>query len=86
MFCIFRGRPGFELTTVRYGPDVARERPALNRPELWGLELDGRLALVYSPFALGCGLEGQEFDGCWGLVAEDARRLAANIILYALTH
>ena len=37
-------------------------------------------------FALGCGLESQEFDGCWGLASEDARRLAANIVLYALTH
>ena len=83
---IFRGQPGFDVTTVHYGPDVAREQPHLNVPELWGLEIDGRLALVYSPFALGCGLEGREFDGCWGLTAQDARRLTANIILYALTH
>ena len=83
---IFRGAPGFNVTTVRYGSDVARQHPDLATPELWGLEIDGRLALVYSPYALGCGLEGQEFDGCWGLTAADARRLAANIVLYALTH
>jgi len=83
---IFRGRPGFELKTVRYGQDVARHQPQLRSPVLWGLELEGRLAIVYSPYALGCGLEGAAFDGCWGLASEDARRLAANIILYALTH
>ncbi len=83
---IFRGQPGFDVRTVRYGPDVQRVRPGLNSPELWGIELDGRLALVYSPFALGCGLGGQEFDGCWGLTAADARRLTSNIVLYALTH
>lgn len=83
---IFHGRPGFDMTTVSYGPDVRREQPDLNEPRLWGLEIDGRLTLVYSPFALGCGLDGRAFDGCWGLVSEDARRLAANIVLYALTH
>jgi hypothetical protein len=83
---IFRGEPGFNVQRVRYGPDVAKARPDLNTPELWGVEINGRLALVYSPFALGCGLEGQAFAGCWGLAAEDAQRLAANIILYALTH
>ena len=83
---IFRGQPGFDVQTVHYGPDVLRATPELSEPELWGLEVEGRLALVYSPYALGCGLEGQEFEGCWGLVAEDARRLAANIVLYALSH
>jgi hypothetical protein len=83
---IFTGKPGFDVTTVHYGPDVQHAHPNLNTPQLWGIEIDGRLAVVYSPYALGCGLEGQEFDGCWGLRAEDARRLAANIVLYALTH
>ena len=74
------------MTTVHYGPDVQKMHPELKTPQLWGVEIDGRLAVVYSPYALGCGLEGQEFEGCWGLRAEDARRLAANIVLYALTH
>lgn len=83
---IYQGSPGFDVRTVRYGPDIREKHPDLNRPELWGIEIDGRLAVVYSPFALGCGLEGKEFAGCWGLAAEDARRLATNIVLYALTH
>lgn len=83
---IFRGAPGFDVRRVNYGPDVKKERPELAAPELWGLEIDGRLALVYSPLALGCGWEGPAFAGCWGLASEDARRLGANIILYALTH
>jgi len=83
---IFTGKPGFDVTTVHYGPDVQKVHSELKTPQLWGVEIDGRLAVVYSPYALGCGLEGQEFEGCWGLRAEDARRLAANIVLYALTH
>jgi len=83
---IFRGEPGFDLETVRYKPAVLREEPGLTEPRLWGLEIDGRLALVYSPYAVGCGLEGHVCHDCRGLVDEDARRLAANVVLHALTH
>lgn len=83
---IFAGAPGFDVTTVDYSADVMRATPRLRRPELWGVALDGRLAVVYSPYSLGCGLSGPAFDGCWGLASEDAHRLTANIILYALTH
>ncbi len=83
---IFAGKPGFDVTTVRYSPDVVREHPKVSAPELWGLRIDGRLAVVYSPYSVSCGLSGPAFDGCWGLTSDDARRLAANIVLYALTH
>lgn len=82
---IYAGEPGFEITAVRFSPDVERERPGLRTPELWGLRLEGRLVTVYSPYSLSCGLSGPAFEGCWGLASEDARRLAANIVLYALT-
>lgn len=83
---ILAGRPGFDVARVRYTPDVERARPGLTAPELWGLRVDGRLAVVYSPYSLGCGLAGPAFDGCWGLAREDAQRVAANIVLYALAH
>ncbi|MBN2446230.1 MAG: DUF4159 domain-containing protein [Phycisphaerae bacterium] len=83
---IIRGSPGFELGTVRYNAAALRAEPGLSEPVLWGLEIDGRLALVYSPYALLCGSGDQSAFGCRGVEAEDARRLAANIVLYALTH
>ena len=83
---ILVGQPGFDARRVRYSADVSRAKPALDDAELWGLRIEGRLALVYSPYSLGCGLSGPAFDGCWGLASEDAKRLAANIVLYALTH
>jgi hypothetical protein len=83
---IFVGAPGFDVRTVQYSPDVRRARPELTSPELWGVTLEGRLAVIYSPYSLSCGLSGPVFDGCWGLADEDARRVAANIVLYALTH
>ncbi len=83
---IFVGAPGFNVTRVSYSPDVARAKPNLNTPEVWGLAHEGRLVVVYSPYSLSCGLSGPTFEGCWGLESRDARRLAANIVLYALTH
>ena len=83
---IFRGEPGFRLDTVGYKPAALAENPELSKPELWGLEIEGRLALVYSPYAIGCGLDGHVCYNCRGILDEDARRLAANVVLYALTH
>ncbi|MBU0638932.1 MAG: DUF4159 domain-containing protein [Planctomycetes bacterium] len=83
---VFQGKPGFDMQSVRYKEPVLRSEPDLNTPRLWGLTLDGRLCVVYSPYALGCGLDGHVCYGCRGLLDEDARRLTANIVLYALTH
>ena len=83
---IFRGQPGFRLDTIGYKPAVLAETPDLKTPVLWGLEIDGRLALVYSPYSIGCGLDGHVCYNCRGYLDEDARKLAANIVLYSLTH
>jgi hypothetical protein len=83
---IFRGEPGFPLVTVKYKDAALAENPGLDRPELWGLELNGRLAVVYSPYGIGCGLDGHTCFNCRGLQDVDARRLAANVVMYALTH
>ena len=83
---IFVGRPGFDVSQVGYKPAALKDDPDRDEPELWGLEIDGRLAIVYSPYALGCGLDGHTCYDCRGLLDEDAREVAANIVLYALTH
>ncbi len=76
---------GFDASRVGFSPDVRRARAGLSAPELWGMRVDGRLAIVFSPFSLSCGLSGEAFDGCWGYDSESAKRVAANIVLYALT-
>ncbi|RMF70714.1 MAG: DUF4159 domain-containing protein, partial [Planctomycetota bacterium] len=83
---VFRGPPGFDLSRVGYKEAALKDDPGRNEPELWGLELEGRLVIVYSPYALGCGLDGHTCYNCRGLLDEDARKLAANLVLYALTH
>lgn len=83
---IFRGQPGFPMTRVGYKEAVQAESPDLDEPELWGVTIDGRLVVVYSPYAIGCGLDGHVCYNCRGLINSDARKLAANIVLYALTN
>lgn len=82
---LFQGNPGYRIERVRYRESVVAEDPELTEPRLLGLEIDGRLALIYSPYSLGCGLEAIVDEGCRGYVNEDARRIAINIVLYALT-
>ncbi|MCA9244880.1 MAG: DUF4159 domain-containing protein [Phycisphaerales bacterium] len=82
---IFSGSPGFRIESVGYRAAALAENPNLSRPELWGLETDGRLAVVYSPYGLGCGLDGHACYNCRGILEADARRMATNVVLYALT-
>ncbi len=60
--------------------------PSTGPPQLLGLTIDGRLALVYSPFSIGCGIDGHKCHDCRGVVDEDARKIGVNAVLYALTH
>lgn len=78
-------RCGYEIRKVRFDPRprVGEFREA--EPELFGVELEGRLAVVYSARDIGCswmtlplGLPCQHHD-------EDGLALAINVLLYALT-
>ncbi len=82
---IFRGEPGFPLASVRYRPAAPGAESAVAPPELWGLTLGGRLSAVYSPHGIGCGLDGHACPNCRGLERDDARKLAANVVLWAMT-
>lgn len=53
-------------------------------PYVEGLEIDGRLAIIYSKYDISCALERQAAGNCEGYLPEDAVKLATNIILYAL--
>lgn len=82
---------GFDLQTVTRrdpqptGPrepnaDTLRKVP----PELEGVRIDGRWAIVFSPYDLSCALEKQQTIGCQGYIPEDAARIGLNVLLYSL--
>lgn len=53
-------------------------------PRLEGLEIDGRLAIVFSPYDLSCALENSPSLECKGYDRRDAAKIGTNILLYAL--
>jgi hypothetical protein len=63
-------------------PVAARIRQA--QPQLEGIKIDGRWAVIFSPFDISCALESHEAIGCRGYTQEDAARLALNVLLYSL--
>ncbi len=83
---IIAGQPGVPLPEVTYRPSMQAEDPDLKEVRLEGIVLDDRTVVVYSPFSIDCGLDGHRCFACRGLAPEDARRVAGNVILYALSY
>jgi hypothetical protein len=52
-------------------------------PPLEGVEIKGRLAVIISRLGVTAPMGGRIPFGCKGLATDDARRLGANIVLYA---
>jgi hypothetical protein len=53
-------------------------------PALEGVKLDGRWAVVYSRYDLGCALEGHKSSDCLGHTRDSALQVATAAVLYAL--
>ncbi len=82
---------GFDLKTVtRRDPETRGAsgpmRANLRKvpPLLKGVEIDGRWAVVFSPYDLSCALEKQGSLECKGYTREDAARIGLNVLLYSL--
>ena len=59
-------------------------RSSLRPPELEGVEMNGRLAVIFSPNDLSCALENTAFSQCDGYTRDDAIKIGTNVILYSL--
>lgn len=83
---------GFNLkrVTVR-DPDVREDGDPLTArmdknatPLLEGLEVDGRLVAILSPYDISCALEKGTSMECKGYIPADAAKIGVNVLLYAL--
>jgi hypothetical protein len=68
----------------RLGEEGVKIASSKTAPQMEGLFVDGRLAVVFSPFDLSCVLENGYSLECPGYAREDAFRIGTNILLYAL--
>lgn len=80
--------PNHELFTIAYDLGQVQFTKALGGrvgpPVLEGVEIDGRLAVIYSKYDLGCAMERQQSIACRGYTHDSAIRIATNIVIYAL--
>ncbi len=89
---LFSGSAGkFDLSKVsRRDPveqqdnEPLRTRVRKVEPELEGIALDGRWAVIFSPYDISCALEQHESLECRGYTREDAARLGLNVLMYSL--
>jgi len=75
-----------EVRTVEYTPRVREDFGPFDSPEMEGITLDGRLAVVYSKFDIGNGWEQFPHAYSHGLKDESALAVGTNMIVYAMTH
>ena len=61
-----------------------RSRVQKVAPELEGIEIEGRMAVIFSPYDISCALEQHEALQCRGYTREDAARIGLNVLMYTL--
>ena len=81
----FGGGLGSDIRKVRYTRGAGKGQAEKDITGVMGVQVNGRLAVIFSHLGVTCPLEGLPTYGCAGFAPDDARRLAANVILYALT-
>ena len=67
------------------GNQPIEARVVTGEPFLEGIEIEGRLAIIYSKYDISCALERQASGSCSGYIFDDALKLAVNAVLYAMT-
>ncbi len=79
----FGGGVGSSVTPVETNAALAKLAPDLKVPPLKVLVLKGRVAAVLSPFSVTCPLAGRKITELPAYSPDTARRLAANVLLFA---
>jgi hypothetical protein len=69
---------------LRTGNDPLKAKLTKIRPLLEAVELDGRFAVVFSPYDISCALENHASLQCKGYLPKDAAAIGMNIVLFAL--
>ncbi len=82
---------GYDLRTVTRRDPQRRDangplKATLRKvpPELEGIKIDDRWAVIFSRYDLSCALERHNSLECRGYVREDAARIGLNVVLYSL--
>ncbi|HEX3147226.1 MAG TPA: DUF4159 domain-containing protein [Gemmataceae bacterium] len=79
---------GEAITKLRCRTEKADKSPEATfkdvPPMLEGIKIDGRWAVIYSRYDIGCALEKNKSSACKGYEPESAMKLATAALLYSL--
>jgi hypothetical protein len=74
------------IERVEYTAPALRDDPTLRYPEFYGLFLDQRLVVIYTPYDLFSGVNQESNAYAKGLTPQDALRVCVNAITHAMSH
>ena len=77
---IYTNKTHFDLKDVQYTKPAGGGK---DFPQLEGIKVNGRWAVIYSKYDIGCALEKHQGLDCKGYTYESAMRIASNIVIYA---
>jgi len=76
------------VSRVKYTPTLMKDQgeKLQGRPVLFGVEIKGKLRVIYSPYDLEGGWNEVRYPLSRGYQSDSAKKLGSNIIMYAMTH
>ncbi len=77
---LFTKKVGYDLAAVEYTQAAGGGK---GRPQLEGVKINGRWAIIYSKYDIGCSMERQSALDCKGYSHDSALKIAANVVIYA---
>jgi hypothetical protein len=75
------GTQGFDAVNVGFRKALEDRFSKSGRCDLYGIYWNGKRVGVYSAYDLSSGVTYHYFPGCRGVMPEDARHLAMNMLL-----
>jgi hypothetical protein len=75
-----------KMDRVEYTPYSKSLEPNLDYPRFYGVYIDGRLAVIYTPYDLMSGVNRESNGYAKGLSNNDAMKAMINIVTYALAN
>jgi len=76
----------YDIKQVDYTPRVREDFGQFDAPELEGVAIERKLAVIYSRFDLGNGWEQFPHAYSYGLKDESALQIGTNVLVFAVTH
>ena len=76
----------FDEKQVKLSPLAAEELPDVHTPQLYAIEREGMLPVIYSPLSLSAGWEQLPRAYNKGYADADALKMGVNLLMYVTTH